>query len=61
MNQINDLRYRELPLHGGTGAMPALGFGTLIHDAADTRNSTRTALEVGFRIEVRCFLESGPG
>jgi alcohol dehydrogenase (NADP+) len=49
MNQSNDLRYRELSLQGGTGAMPALGFGTLIHDATDTRNATRTALEVGFR------------
>jgi len=29
--------------------MPALGFGTLIPDATDTRNATRTALEAGFR------------
>jgi len=29
--------------------MPALGFGTLIPDAAETRNATRAALEVGFR------------
>ena len=29
--------------------MPALGFGTLIPDATETRNATRTALEVGFR------------
>ena len=29
--------------------MPALGFGTLIPDAAETRNATRTALETGFR------------
>lgn len=29
--------------------MPAIGFGTLIPDATETRNATRTALEVGFR------------
>jgi len=29
--------------------MPALGFGTLIPDATETRNATRTALEAGFR------------
>jgi aldehyde reductase len=29
--------------------MPALGFGTLIADATETRNATRTALETGFR------------
>ena len=29
--------------------MPALGFGTLIPDAAETRTATRTALETGFR------------
>jgi alcohol dehydrogenase (NADP+) len=29
--------------------MPAIGFGTLIPDATETRNSTRAALEAGFR------------
>lgn len=29
--------------------MPALGFGTLIPDATDTRNATRTAIQAGFR------------
>ncbi len=29
--------------------MPALGFGTLIPDATETKNATRTALEAGFR------------
>jgi len=29
--------------------MPALGFGTLIPGATETRNATRTALEAGFR------------
>jgi alcohol dehydrogenase (NADP+) len=49
MNQSDSLRYRKLPLRDGAGAMPALGFGTLIPDAAETRNATRAALEVGFR------------
>jgi aldehyde reductase len=42
-------RNRKLPLRGGAGMMPALGFGTLIPDATETRNATRTALEAGFR------------
>ena len=49
MNQSDSLRYSKLPLRDGAGAMPALGFGTLIPDAAETRNATRAALEVGFR------------
>jgi alcohol dehydrogenase (NADP+) len=49
MKQSDSLRYRELPLRGGAGTMPALGFGTLIPDATETRNATRTALEAGFR------------
>ncbi len=49
MKQFDSLRYRELPLRGGPGTMPALGFGTLIPDATETRNATRTALEAGFR------------
>ena len=49
MTRSNDLKYRALPLGIGTGKMPALGFGTLIADATETRNATRTALEAGFR------------
>ena len=49
MKQSDNLRYRQLPLRGGAGTMPALGFGTLIPDATNTRNATRTALEAGFR------------
>ena len=49
MEQSNNLWYRGLPLRGGSGTMPALGFGTLIADATETRNATRTALETGFR------------
>src|SRR5207253_11209978 len=43
-----NLRDRRLPLRD-TGAIPALGFGTLIPDAAETRSATRIALETGFR------------
>lgn len=49
MKQYDSIAYRKLPLRGGAGAMPALGFGTLIPDATETRNATRTALETGFR------------
>jgi diketogulonate reductase-like aldo/keto reductase len=43
------LRFTKLALGNGSGAIPALGFGTLIPDAVATRNATRTALEAGFR------------
>jgi alcohol dehydrogenase (NADP+) len=39
----------RIPLNRGVGQMPALGFGTLIPNAATTRGATRDALEVGFR------------
>jgi alcohol dehydrogenase (NADP+) len=38
-----------MPLNHGAGHMPALGFGTLIPDAATTISATRAALEAGFR------------
>jgi diketogulonate reductase-like aldo/keto reductase len=43
------LRYARIPLTHGSGAIPAVGFGTLIPDPAATEQATRTALEVGFR------------
>ena len=43
------LRDRRIPLAHGSGAIPAVGFGTLIPDPAATRQATQTALEVGFR------------
>jgi aldehyde reductase len=49
MTQPDSLRNRKLPLHGGSGAIPALGFGTLIPDATETRDATGAALEAGFR------------
>jgi len=43
------LRHKRIPLMHGTGAMPAVGFGTLIPDPIVTMQATKTALEVGFR------------
>jgi diketogulonate reductase-like aldo/keto reductase len=43
------LRYTRFPLANGSGAIPAVGFGTLIPDHLATRQATETALEVGFR------------
>jgi len=43
------LRYNRIPLADGSGAIPALGFGTLIPDPLATKQATKTALEVGFR------------
>jgi alcohol dehydrogenase (NADP+) len=36
MTECSDLRLKRLPLNNGSGQMPALGFGTLIPDAAET-------------------------
>src|SRR5580704_13852275 len=49
MNISSDLRMTRIPLSHGAGRMPALGFGTLIPDAAVTITATRDALEAGFR------------
>jgi diketogulonate reductase-like aldo/keto reductase len=43
------LRDAKIPLTHGSGAIPALGFGTLIPDPLATRQATKAALEVGFR------------
>src|SRR5277367_2215597 len=48
MNAVDNLRFTKLPLNTGS-AIPALGFGTLIPDPADTRNAVAAALEAGFR------------
>jgi diketogulonate reductase-like aldo/keto reductase len=44
------LRYTSIPLTHGSGAIPAVGFGTLIPDLPATKQATRTALEVGFQL-----------
>src|ERR1700739_4545373 len=43
------LRYAKIPLTHGSGAIPALGFGTLIPDPLATEQAIKTASEVGFR------------
>lgn len=45
----DNLRFTKLALSNDSGAIPALGFGTLIPDPAATRNATQAALEAGFR------------
>src|SRR3954447_7200029 len=49
MLENDNLRYTKLALNNGSGAIPALGFGTLIPDPVATRTATKAALEVGFR------------
>src|SRR5271168_3574772 len=49
MTESSDLRLTRMPLSNGGGHIPALGFGTLIPDAAVTITATRDALEAGFR------------
>ena len=49
MIEHDNLRYTKLPLSTGSGAIPALGFGTLIPDPIATRDATKAALEAGFR------------
>ena len=44
-----EFRLTKIPIHHGTGQMPALGFGTLIPDPALTISATREALDAGFR------------
>src|SRR3954467_12210885 len=50
MVEPDNLRYTQLALNNGFGAMPALGFGTLIPDPIATRNASKAALEAGFRV-----------
>ena len=49
MVEPSDFRNAKLPLVHGVGKMPALGFGTLIPDAAETITATKDALDAGFR------------
>jgi diketogulonate reductase-like aldo/keto reductase len=50
MPATDNLRYTKMPLNNGSGAIPALGFGTLIPDPVATRTATKAALEAGFRL-----------
>jgi diketogulonate reductase-like aldo/keto reductase len=49
MATADTLRYTRIPLTHGSGAIPSVGFGTLIPDPLVTKQATKTALEVGFR------------
>jgi diketogulonate reductase-like aldo/keto reductase len=46
----DSLRFTRIALNNGSGAIPALGFGTLIPDPMATRTATKAALEAGFRV-----------
>jgi diketogulonate reductase-like aldo/keto reductase len=50
MVENDNLRYTKMALNSGSGAIPALGFGTLIPDPVATRAATKAALEAGFRM-----------
>ncbi len=49
MTPPDTLRHTTIPIAHGSGAMPALGFGTLIPDPLKTKQATIAALEAGFR------------
>ncbi len=49
MAESDNLRHTRMALNNGSGAIPALGFGTLIPDPVATRTATMAALEAGFR------------
>ncbi len=46
---MTDLSQRRFALNDGSGAMPALGFGTSLSDNSQTRNAVKAAVQVGFR------------
>jgi aldehyde reductase len=49
MTSIEDPRRHRFVLNDGGGEIPALGFGTLVSDASQTRAATIAAVEQGFR------------
>jgi diketogulonate reductase-like aldo/keto reductase len=49
MTSSENLSQHRFVLNNGDGEIPALGFGTLVSDRRETRNATKTAVEVGFR------------
>ena len=56
----DNLRYTKMSLNNGSGAIPALGFGTLIPDPVATKNATKAALEAGFRATRQAPLSATP-
>jgi diketogulonate reductase-like aldo/keto reductase len=49
MTASEALRHSRIALNHGSGAIPVVGFGTLIPDRVATKRATKSALEVGFR------------
>jgi alcohol dehydrogenase (NADP+) len=49
MSESPDIRLTRIPLKNSAGEIPALGFGTLISDHAETITATKDALAAGFR------------
>ena len=49
MTASEALRHSRIALNHRSGAIPVVGFGTLIPDRVATKQATKTALEVGFR------------
>ncbi|HEY4145948.1 aldo/keto reductase [Pinirhizobacter sp.] len=49
MNPSRALNDTTIPLAGGKGSIPAVGFGTLIADPVAARRAIKVALEVGYR------------
>lgn len=49
MHPVEPLHNTRIPLAHGAGAIPAVGFGSLIADRAAARQAIKAALEVGFR------------
>lgn len=49
MQPAHTLSDSTLPLIGGNGTLPAIGFGTLISDPVATKQAVKVALQVGFR------------
>ncbi|BBZ72944.1 aldo/keto reductase [Mycobacterium paraseoulense] len=49
MASNGNLSQHRFSLNDGSGAIPALGFGTSLSDNSKTRDAVKTAVEVGFR------------
>jgi diketogulonate reductase-like aldo/keto reductase len=49
MATIENLSQHKFPLNNGSGAIPALGFGTSLSDNTKTRDAVKAAVEIGFR------------
>jgi diketogulonate reductase-like aldo/keto reductase len=49
MTATDAFRHSRIALNHGSGAIPVVGFGTLIPDHVATKQATKTALDVGFR------------